>query len=160
MAKVKVKRKVKDDAGKETEQELELEEAEVKDGDVKIPVQDPGKKEPEKTLHFTEDEFNQKLAAARRDSEKDTKAIRAEFDAYKKGIEDKEKAANDAAAKKVEALRKDLPESIGKLLDKLSPSEQLEWLSDPANVIEKKQISPLPNSITEPGKERRVQQII
>lgn len=159
MSKVKVKRKVKGDDGKEQVQELEIEEAEKKDGDEIIPAQAPGKKEPEK-LSLTEEELNQKLAAARREAEREAKNAREELATYKKSIEDKEKAANDAAAKKVADLRKDLPESIGKLLDKLSPTEQLEWLSDPANAIEKKQIGPLPTGRDEPGKGPRTQVII
>lgn len=155
MSKIKVKRK--DEKGEA--QEIEIEEAELKDGDEKIPVQAPGKKEPEK-LSLTEEEFNQKLAAARRESEREAKAAREELATFKKSIEDKEKAANDAAAKKVEALRKDLPDAITKLLDKLTPIEQLEWLSDPANTITKQQIPPLPAGASEPGKGPRITTII
>jgi hypothetical protein len=57
-----------------------------------------------------------------------------------------------AAKEKVEKLREGLPEGITNLLDKLPASEQLEWLSDPANTITKQTIKPLPESRTEPGK--------
>jgi hypothetical protein len=38
-----------------------------------------------------------------------------------------------------------VPEPIIKLLDKMSYTEQFAWLSDPANVIEKSNIPPLPD---------------
>jgi formate dehydrogenase maturation protein FdhE len=57
------------------------------------------------------------------------KKAQKEYDDLLASIEAKEKAANDAAAEQVEALRKDLPEAIAKLLDKLTPIEQLEWLT-------------------------------
>lgn len=136
---MKVKRKDAD--GKE--QEIEIEEKDILDTDVKVPDQDPGtSKAPEKTL--TQAEFNKAMAEERRKHDAKFNALKTEYDTFKGDIEAKQKAANDAAAEKVEALRKDLPESITKLLDKLSPVEQLDWLSDPANVIEKKQIPELP----------------
>lgn len=153
MPKVKIKRKVDD-----KEQELEVEESEVLETDEKIPESAPGTKTPEKSL--PQSEVNKLMADQRRKHEQELKDLRADFDAFRKTVEDKEKAANEAAQKKVDDLRKDLPESIGKLLDKLSPLEQLEWLNDPANVIEKKQINQLPEPRQEPGRGTKVQQII
>jgi hypothetical protein len=152
---VKVKRK--DDKG--AEQEIEVADNEVLDTDVRVePAQDPGNKAPEKTL--TQTEVNKILADERRKHQSDFNKLKGEFDTFKGDIEAKEQAANDAAAEKVETLRKDLPEPIIKLLDNLSPVAQLEWLSDPANVITKKEIPPLPNARTEGGPQRRTQTIV
>lgn len=112
------------------------------DESVKEPSQDTGKQAPEKTL--TQSEVNKLMAEDRRKHDARYQDLKTEYAEYKAGIEKEKQAANDAAAEKVEALRKDLPESITKLLDKLTPVEQLEWLNDPANVITKKEIPPLP----------------
>jgi hypothetical protein len=86
--------------------------------------------------------------------------LQTEYTGYKQTIEQRETAANDAAAEKVEALRKDLPEPISKLLDNLSPVQQLEWLSDPANVIAKKQIPELPQDRKGSGPQRQIKTIV
>lgn len=152
---VKVKRK--DGEGKE--QEIEVADNEVLDTDVRVePAQDPGQKAPEKTL--TQTEVNKLLADERRKHDAKYNELKGEYTTFKSGIEAKEREANDAAAEKVETLRKDLPEPITKLLDNLSPVQQLEWLSDPANVITKKEIPPLPNARTEGGPQRRTQTIV
>jgi len=52
-------------------------------------------------------------------------------------------------------LRKDLPEAVTKLLDKLTAVEQLEWLTDPENVITKKEIPPLPAAAGGHGNQRK-----
>jgi len=118
--------------------------------EVKEPEQSPGTKSTEKTL--TQSEVNKILADERRKHEAQFKALKGEFDTFRGEIEAKEKAANDAAAEQVEALRKDLPEAITKLLDKLTPIEQLEWLRDPENQIApKKQIPELPNPVNGHG---------
>lgn len=121
--------------------------------EVKEPEQSPGTKSTEKTL--TQSEVNKILADARRKHDAQYKALKGEFDTFKGEIEAREKAANDAAAEKVEALRKDLPEAITKLLDKLTPIEQLEWLNDPENIVTKKQIPELPSSADGHGKQRK-----
>ena len=119
------------------------ETTEAQSEDVKEPEQSPGTKSTEKTL--TQTEVNKILADERRKHEAQYKALKGEYDTFKADIEAREKAANDAAAEQVEALRKDLPEAITKLLDKLTPIEQLEWLRDPENQITtKKQIPELP----------------
>jgi len=152
---VKVKRK--DGEGKE--QEIEVADNEVLDTDVKVePEQDPGKKAPEKTL--TQTEVNKLLADERRKHDAKYNELKGEYSTFKTAIEQREQAANDAAAEKVETLRKDLPEPIIKLLDNLSPVAQLEWLSDPANVITKKEIPPLPNARESSGPQRRTQTIV
>lgn len=102
----------------------------------------PAEKKPEKTL--TQSEVNALMAKERKQASEKHSALKAEYDAYKKQIEERDAAANEAAEQAVADLRKDLPEGVGKLLDKLSAVEQLEWLRDPANVIEKKHIPELP----------------
>ena len=111
---------------------------------VKEPEQAPGQKPLDKTL--TQAEVNKILADERRKHDTRYQDLKTEYAGFKAAIEAKEAAANEAAAEKAEALRKDLPESLIRLLDKLSPVEQLEWLADPANVITKKEIPPLPSS--------------
>jgi len=125
---------------------------EVKD-EVKEPEQSPGTKATEKTL--TQSEVNKLLADERRKNDKRYQDLNTEYAGFKAAIEAKEAAANEAAAEKVEALRKDLPEPLIKLLDNLTPVAQLEWLSDPANVITKKEIPPLPSSRETHGGQRK-----
>ena len=135
-----------EDKSKETtEQETEVKE---------IPPQDAGEKVPEK-ISLTQKELDGKLADARRKAEATAKEAQKKYDDLLSSIEAKEKAANDAAAEQVEALRKDLPDAIAKLLDKLTPIEQLEWLRDPENAITKKQIPELPEGATSHGKQRK-----
>ena len=123
--------------------------------DVKEPEQTPGQKPSEKTL--TQAEVNKILADERRKHDTRYQDLKTEYAGFKAAIEAKEAAANEAAAEKVEALRKDLPESLIKLLDNLPPVAQLEWLSDPANVITKKEIPPLPSSReTHGGQTKRI----
>ena len=135
MSKVKVKREVE---GKPTE--LEVEEAEVLDTDERVTATEP--KKPEKTL--PQAQVDKLLADERRKHREKFEALQSEYTEYKSSVEAREKEANDAAEKKVAELRKDLPEGVIRLLDKLTPVEQLDWLSDPENVIEKKTIKPLP----------------
>lgn len=147
---VKVKRKDADG----NEQEIEVADNEVLDTDVKVePEQSPGTKSTEKTL--TQSEVNKILADERRKHDAQFKALKGEFDAFRGEIEAKEKAANDAAAEQVEALRKDLPEPIIELLDKMSNVEQLDWLTKNSNAITKKQIPELPTSADGHGKQRK-----
>lgn len=110
----------------------------------------PADKGAEKT--FTQAEVNALEAKTRKTYETKFKAIQDEYAAFKKQIEDKQAEAEAAAKEKVEKLREGLPEGIITLLDKLTPTDQLEWLSDPANTITKQTIKPLPESRNEPGK--------
>lgn len=127
-------------------EENESKEQTEQQADVKEnPLQDAGNEAPEK-ITLTQKELNSQLADARRKAEAKLKTIEDEYKEYRSGIERREQAANDAATEKVEALRKDLPDPLIKLLDNLSPVAQLEWLSDPANVITKKEIPQLPQS--------------
>jgi molecular chaperone GrpE (heat shock protein) len=128
---------------KETEQQEEVKELD----------KEPGKTTPEKTL--TQTEVNKLLADERRKHDAKYNELKGEYSTFKTTIEQREQAANDAAAEKVEALRKDLPDPIIKLLDNLTPVAQLEWLSDPANVITKKEIPPLPQSNNGHGNQRK-----
>ena len=140
---------VKDKA--ETEQQDEVKE--------KPSSQDTSEKVPEK-ISLTQKELDGKLADARRKAEASQKEWQKKYEDLQQSVEAKEKAANDAAAAKVEALRKDLPEAITKLLDKLTPVEQLAWLSDPDNVITKKEIPPLPPAAGGHGVQRKTINIV
>ena len=151
---VKVKRK--DDKG--AEQEIEIEESDILETDVKVLPPEAGKTNQEKTL--TQSEVNKLLADERRKHDAKYNELKSEYTGFKTTIEQREQAANDAAAEKVEALRKDLPEPITKLLDKLTPIEQLEWLNDPANVITKKEIPPLPQSRDVHGGQKKMINIV
>ena len=91
---------------------------------------------------------------------KKLRVVEDEYADFKKSVEDREKEANDAAEKKVTELRKDLPEGVIRLLDKLTPVEQLEWLSDPANAIDKKHIEPLPKERGDHGAPPRIPVIV
>ena len=132
---------------------------EVKEEVKENPSQDTGNKVPEK-ISLTQKELDGKLADARRKAEVSQKEWQKKYDDLQASIEAKEKAANDAAAEKVEALRKDLPEAVTKLLDKLPPVEQLEWLTDPENVITKKEIPPLPPAAGGHGNQRKIINIV
>lgn len=121
--------------------------------EVKEPEQSPGTKSTEKTL--TQSEVNKILADERRKHDAQYKALKGEFDTFKGEIEAREKAANDAAAEQVEALRKDLPEPIIELLDKMSNVEQLDWLTKNSNAVTKRQIPELPTSADGHGKQRK-----
>ena len=138
-----------------TEETSKAEVEEVKEN----PPQDAGEKVPEK-ISLTQKELDGKLADARRKAEAAYKELQKKHEDLLISIEAKEKAANEAAAEKVDALRKDLPDSITKLLDKLSPVEQLDWLSDPENVITKKEIPPLPQSRETHGGQRKTINIV
>lgn len=121
--------------------------------DVKASDTEPSKTTQETTL--TQTQVNKLLADERRKHEAKLKDLQTEYNGYKQTIEQREQAANDAAAEKVETLRKDIPESVIKLLDKLTPIEQLEWLSDPENAITKKEIPALPQPNEGRGGQRK-----
>jgi len=133
----------------ETSKEVQPEQSQ----EVKASDTEPSKTTQEKTL--TQTDVNKLLADERRKHEAKYKELQSEYTGYKTTIEQREQAANDAAAEKVETLRKDLPDSIGKLLDKLSAIEQLDWLSDPENAITKKEIPQLPQSAQGHGNQRK-----
>ena len=127
---------------------------EVKDEVKEIPPQDAGEKVPEK-ISLTQKELDGKLADARRKAEAKLREVEDEYKSFKQTVEQREQAANDAAAEQVEALRKDLPEAIIELLDKMSNVEQLDWLTKNSNAITKKQIPELPTSAEGHGKQRK-----
>jgi L-lactate utilization protein LutC len=137
-----------------SEEDKSKETTEQQDEVKEIPPQDAGEKVPEK-ISLTQKELDGKLADARRKAEAKLREVEEEYKSFKQTVEQREQAANDAAAEQVEALRKDLPEAITKLLDKLTPIEQLEWLRDPENAITKKQIPELPTSAEGHGKQRK-----
>ena len=137
-----------------SDEDKSKEVTEAQDEVKEIPPQDAGEKVPEK-ISLTQKELDGKLADARRKAEATAKEAQKKYDDLLSSIEAKEKDANDAAAEQVEALRKDLPDAIAKLLDKLTPIEQLEWLRDPENAITKKQIPELPDPVNGHGKQRK-----
>lgn len=132
---IKIKRTVD---GKEAE--LEIEEKDLKDGDVKVPATAPVI--PEKTL--TQSEVNALMANERRQYDTKFKALQEEYTTFKTTIEEKQTKAEAEAKEKVEKLREKVPEPIQKLLDGKSYVDQLAWLSDPANNITQSNIPPLP----------------
>lgn len=98
---------------------------------------------------LSQGEVNRLMANLRSEHTKKLNALQSEYDTFKKSVEDKQKEADEKAKTEVEELRKDIPEPIVKLLDKMSPSEQLEWLKDPANATllpVKKDIPRLPEA--------------
>ena len=95
---------------------------------------------------FKQSEVNALMAKERKQYEAKLKATQEEFATFKKQIEDKQAEAEAAAKEKVEKLREGLPEGITNLLDKLTATDQLEWLSDPTNTITKQTIKPLPEA--------------
>lgn len=117
-------------------------EKETKTEDVEKVTDSPTDKVAEKT--FTQAEVNALEAKTRKSYEAKLKTVSDEYAAFKKSIEDKAAEAETAAKEKVEKLREGLPEGIINLLDKLTATDQLEWLSDPANTITKQTIKPLP----------------
>jgi ElaB/YqjD/DUF883 family membrane-anchored ribosome-binding protein len=137
-----------------SEEDKSKETTEQQDEVKEIPPQDAGEKVPEK-ISLTQKELDGKLADARRKAEAKLREVEEEYKSFKQTVEQREQAANDAAAEQVEALRKDLPDAIVKLLDKLTPIEQLEWLRDPENAITKRQIPELPESANGHGKQRK-----
>lgn len=107
-------------------------------------TESPTEQTAEKTLK--QSEVNALMAKERKAYEAKLKAVGDEFASFKKQIDDAEEARETAAKEKVEKLREGLPEGIITLLDKLTASDQLEWLSDPANTITKQTIKPLPEA--------------
>ena len=91
-------------------------------------------------------EVNALMAKERKQYEAKLKATQEEFATFKKQIEDKQAEAEAAAKEKVEKLREGLPENLTALLDKLTATDQLEWLRDPTNTITKQTIKPLPEA--------------
>jgi molecular chaperone GrpE (heat shock protein) len=112
--------------------------------DAQKPTDPPAVKEAEKTL--SQSEVNALMAKERKSYEAKLKATQEEFATFKKQIEDKQAEAEAAAKEKVEKLREGLPENLTALLDKLTATDQLEWLSDPTNTITKQTIKPLPEA--------------
>jgi molecular chaperone GrpE (heat shock protein) len=91
-------------------------------------------------------EVNALMAKERKTYEAKLKAMGDEFASFKKQIDDAREAQETAAKERVEKLREGLPEGIIVLLDKLTATDQLEWLSDPANTLDHKTIKPLPEA--------------
>jgi hypothetical protein len=116
----------------------------VKPEDSEKSTDSPADKVAEKT--FAQSEVNALMAKERKAYEAKLKATQDEYANFKATIEEKQAKAEEAAKEKVEKLREGLPEGIVNLLDKLTPLDQLEWLSDPTNTITKQTIKPLPEA--------------
>lgn len=97
---------------------------------------------------FTQDELNALLAAEKRKMQIKLETIQNEFTTFKSSIEEKEQAEETKLKEKVDEMKKDAPQSIMKLLEKLTIAEQYEWLSDSENKVEK---IDLPNNPKEKG---------
>ena len=110
--------------------------------DVKETAIEQDKTEP--TLK--QSEVNALMAKERKSYEAKLKTVSDEFASFKKQIDDAREAQEAAAKEKVEKLREGLPENLTALLDKLTATDQLEWLSDPTNTITKQTIKPLPEA--------------
>jgi molecular chaperone GrpE (heat shock protein) len=109
---------------------------------------------------FTQAEVNALEAKTRKTYETKYKQLEDEYKTFKTSIEEKQNKAEEAAKEKVEKLREGLPEGITALLDKLTFTEQLEWLSDPANTITKQTIKPLPEPNMERGRTQSIGTIV
>jgi hypothetical protein len=70
-----------------------------------------------------------------------SKAIKEELDTFKTGKDESLDKYEKTIQKLIDDMSKEVPESIKKLMAKLTPLEQLDYLSDPENqvVYEKKQ---------------------
>jgi len=139
-----------------TKEDPEIEAEQTEDADKTVETPKPEKAEK----MVPQAQVDKLMADQRRKHREELDAVKGEFADFKKSVEDREKEANDAAEKKVTELRKDLPEGVIRLLDKLAPVEQLEWLSDPANAIDKKHIEPLPKERGDHGAPPRVPVIV
>jgi len=138
-----------------TKEDPEIEAEQTEDADK---VETPKAEKPEKMV--PQSQVDALIKGRTAEYLKKLRVVEDEYADFKKSVEDREKEANDAAKKKVAELRKDLPEGVIRLLDKLTPVEQLDWLSDPANVIDKKHIEPLPKERGDHGAPPRVPVIV
>lgn len=127
--------------------------------DVEETVEDAEQK-PAETKTLTQSEVNRLVARERKAWSAKYESLKSEHEALLKKIADAEQEAEDKAKEKVEGLRKGQPENVLKLLDKLSYTEQLEYLSDPANRIEKKVIPTLPNERPNQTQHPRIDRVI
>jgi len=126
---------------KRGEETLEIDEKDKQDGDELI-TETPQSKTEEKK--FTQTELNALIAKEKRDAQKKYETLSNDFASYKTDIETKQKAEEAKLKGKVENLRKGVDPSIIKLLDKLTLAEQVEYLEDPENQIDKVKIPETP----------------
>jgi seryl-tRNA synthetase len=104
---------------------------------------------PEKSQDrkYSDDDLNRILAKERRSATVKYNALKSQFDSLQQEMDKKREAEEAILMEKVNKLREGQAPQVLKLLDKLDPQEQLEWLSDDENripVVEKKTIPPLP----------------
>lgn len=118
-----------------------------------------GQEKTEKT--FSQEEV-QKLIQERVRREKSSfDKEKGEFSQREADYLDQIKKYEDTLQKMISSQMESLPESVKKLLSKLSVFEQLEWLSDSSNLIQKKNIpsTPKENPDNKEIKPRKINQI-
>ncbi len=108
----------------------------------------------------TEKKFSEKdvqrLITERVSREKaSSKRLQEEFESKESEYKTQLESYESVLKKMLEAQVNDLPESVKKLLGKLTVLEQLEWLSDENNHIEKRAIPSTPKEKGEPQIENR-----
>lgn len=128
MGKIKIKR---------GEQELEIEESEIQDGDERITGTQPPKDEEKK---FTQADLNRLLADERRKNDKKYNDLNTQFTSYKEEVETERSKNEEKLKGKFDEAKKEYPESVQKLLDKMTVTEALEWIEE--NPAEDKQDLP------------------
>jgi hypothetical protein len=94
---------------------------------------------------LSQEEVNKLIAKERREWKSKLDTLQTDYDSFRGEVEAKEAKLQDKNKIQVETLKKDLPEQVIKLLDKLTIEEQLEYLEDESNKLqEKKRIPPTP----------------
>ena len=114
----------------------EIVETEVVETEEAVPTKSQDKK-------YTDEQLNKLLAKERREWKSKLETLQTDFDSYKADKEAKELELEEKNKTKVETLKKTLPEELIELLDKLSFSEQLEYL-EKNTPAEKKKIPVIP----------------
>lgn len=106
---------------------------------------DPGK-QTDKT--FTQTEVNE---IVRKRESADARALQKKLDALETAQSDELAAYKKIVDANLTEQKKSLPDAVKKLLEKLDPLEQLEWLADPENVkpVERTKIPETPDGSTE-----------
>jgi hypothetical protein len=128
---------------------MEVLESEIQDGDERVTETQQDKDEKK----FTQADLNRMIADERRKLQKKYDDLNNEFTTFKTEIQTKEQENENKLKGKAEAARKDYPEPIVKLLDKMTYQEQLDWISE--NPATEKPV--LPNNPKEKGDGKLVQ---
>jgi chromosome segregation ATPase len=117
------------------------EKEDVKAEEVETEEAAPTKSQDKK---YTDADLNRLVAKEKKDWKAKLDSLKAEYDEYKAGIESKEAELEKKSKVKLDEIRKDLPEDLIELLNKLSITEQLEWL-EKHPVEKKRRIPTIPN---------------